>query len=73
MKTGRLLKFNRPGGEVQAYVYSDHGQYHAALYLLSHDRARSSNEPLERFSHASEAGVERAVREWVDAHFPRGS
>ena len=35
MKTGRLLKFRRPGGEVHAYLYKEEGQFRAALYLFS--------------------------------------
>lgn len=70
MKTGRLLKFHRPSGEVQAYVYHDGGRFHAALYLLSATASRSS-EPLHTFSGRSEAEVEEAVRAWVARHFPR--
>ena len=70
MKTGRLLKFHRPAGEVQAYVYHDGGRFHAALYLLSATASRTS-EPLHTFSGVSEAEVEEAVRAWVADHFPR--
>lgn len=68
MKTGRLLKFRRPGGEVHAYLYKGEGQYCAALYLLSAERRDDS--PMETLSGPMESGVERDVRAWVDAHFP---
>lgn len=71
MKTGRLLKFHRPGGEVQAYVYLDGRLFRAALYLLSAERGHTS-EPLHAISGPSEAKVEEEVRAWVDRHFPRG-
>lgn len=70
MKTGRLLKFPRPGGDVQAYIYRDGGGFRAALYRLSPGRG-SDGDPLHTISEATEDGVEQAVREWVDAHFPR--
>jgi hypothetical protein len=68
MKTGRLLKFRRPGGEVHAYLYKEEGQYRAALYLLSAERPDDS--PMETLSGPEESGVERDVRAWVDSHFP---
>jgi hypothetical protein len=68
MKTGRLLKFRRPGGEVHAYLYQEDGQYRAALYLLSAEREDGS--ALTTLSGPVESGVERDVRAWVDAHFP---
>jgi hypothetical protein len=70
MKTGRLLKFRRPGGEVHAYLYKEEGQYRAALYLLSGEREDGS--PLQTLSGPVESGVEQDVRAWVDAHFPTG-
>jgi hypothetical protein len=68
MKTGRLLKFRRPGGEVHAYLYEEAGQYRAALYLLSADRPDDA--PIEMLSGAEESGVEQDVRAWVDSRFP---
>jgi len=68
MKTGRLLKFRRPGGEVHAYLYKEEGQYRAAVYLLSAERDDDS--PMQTLSGPVESGVERDVRAWVDAHFP---
>ena len=69
MKTGRLLKFQRPGGQVQAYLYLEGGVFHAALFLIGEER--SGKEPLERLTGSSEANVEQAVRRWVDRHYPR--
>ena len=68
MKTGRLLKFRRPGGEVHAYLYKEEGQCHAALYLLS--SGREDGAPVQTLSGPVESGVERDVRACVDAHFP---
>ena len=68
MKTGRLLKFRRPGGEIHAYLYKEEGQYRAALYLLSAERPDDS--PMETLSGPVESAVEQDVRAWVDSHFP---
>jgi YD repeat-containing protein len=69
MKTGRLLKFRRPGGEIHAYLYKEEGQYRAAVYLLSAEHDRDGS-PLQTVSGSVESAVERDVRAWVDAHFP---
>lgn len=71
MKTGKLLKFHRPGGDVQAYVYDDGGVARANLYLIA--PGKRPGEPLHRISAASVAEVEEELRAWVDAHFPRPS
>ena len=71
MKTGRLLKFQRPGGEVQAYLYREAGEYHAAMYLYSPER-KPSGELLPTITGPSEAKVEEAVRAWVEKNYPRG-
>ena len=42
MKTGRLLKFHRPGGEVHAYLYREGAGFRAAVYLMSPDRGREN-------------------------------
>ena len=68
MKTGRLLKFRRPGGEVHAYLYKEEGQFRAALYLLSGESEDGA--PLQTLSGPVESDVEQDVRAWVDAHFP---
>jgi hypothetical protein len=69
MKTGRLLKFQRPGGQIQAYLYLEGGVFHAALFRIGTER--SGQEPLQRLTGASEAKLEEAVRHWVDRHYPR--
>jgi hypothetical protein len=71
MKTGRLLKFRRPGGEVHVYLYKEEGQYRAALYLPSSGPGDGS--PLQMLSGPVESGVEQQVRDWVDLHFPTRS
>jgi hypothetical protein len=68
MKTGRLLKFRRPGGEVHAYLYKEDGQFRAALYLLSGGSEDGS--PLHTLSGPVESALEQDVRAWVDAHYP---
>jgi hypothetical protein len=68
VKTGRLLKFRRPGGEVHAYLYKEDDEFRAALYLLTADREDGS--PMETLTGPAESGVERDVRAWVDAHYP---
>jgi hypothetical protein len=70
MKTGRLLKFQRPRGEVQAYLYREDGQYHASMYLYAAERGRDG-ELLPTISGPNETAVEAAVRAWVDEHYPR--
>ena len=69
MKTGRLLKFHRPGGDVHAYLYREEGQFRAALYLMTAEA--SGRGPVHRITGASETRVEEAVRTWVESHFPR--
>jgi hypothetical protein len=70
MKTGRLLKFHRPGGDVQVYVYREESEYRAAVYVVSPGQGPAPR-PAESFSGATEAGVESEVREWVERHFPK--
>ena len=69
MKTGKLLKFHRPGGDIQAYVYDDGGVARATLYLLAPGDRPS--EPVHSFTGASAAEVEEELRAWVERHFPR--
>ncbi len=71
MKTGKLLKFHRPGGDIQAYVYDDGGVARANLYLLA--PGRRPGEPVHRFSAETVAQVEQDLRDWVDRHFPRAA
>jgi hypothetical protein len=68
MKTGRLLKFQRPGGEVHAYFYSEGEKVCATLYLMEPGRDRS---PVQEITGPSDEGVEAEVRAWVEAHYPR--
>ena len=68
MKTGRLLKFHRPGGEVQAYLYQEGDKGQASIYLLAAGQDRA---PLHEVGGATPDEVEAAVRAWIDAHFPR--
>ena len=70
MKTGKLLKFQRPAGEVQAYVYREGELVKASVYVLP-AQGLPAREPALTASGASEAGVEAEVRAWVDAHFPK--
>ncbi|HET7291093.1 MAG TPA: hypothetical protein VFM88_01585 [Vicinamibacteria bacterium] len=70
MKTGRLLKFHRPGGEVHAYLYREGSGFRASIYLMAAEKG-SGNEPLQRLAAASEAELEAAVRAFVDERFPR--
>ncbi|HEV7499122.1 MAG TPA: hypothetical protein VGQ33_03920 [Vicinamibacteria bacterium] len=68
MKTGRLLKFQRPGGDVQAYLYQEAGLFRASVFVLG--AAGRKDEPLQVLSGESEAMVERELRAWIDAHYP---
>jgi hypothetical protein len=70
VKTGRLLKFHRPGGEVHAYLYNEGPLFRASVYLMSSERGQA-NEPLARLQGASEIEVEAEVRAWLDAHYPK--
>lgn len=69
MKTGKLLKFHRPTGDIQAYVYNDGTVARASLYLLS--PGGPPGEPVHRVSGPTTAKVEEEIRAWVDKHFPR--
>jgi hypothetical protein len=68
MKTGRLIKFHRPGGEVQAYLYQEGTVVRASIYLLAPGRDQA---PLHEVGGGTQDEVEAAVRAWIDAHFPR--
>ena len=71
MKTGRLLKFQRPGAEVHAYIYREGASFRAAVYVMAESGRSREKAPSESLSASTEAGVESAVREWVEARFPR--
>jgi hypothetical protein len=66
MKTGRLLKFHRPGGDVQAYLYQEGDLVRATVYLLAADTA-----PVHELSGPNTDEVEAAVRAWIDSRFPK--
>jgi hypothetical protein len=70
MKTGRLLKFHRPDGNVHAYFYAEGEAVRAALYLMAPGREHA---PVHEIRGASSDEVETAVRAWIDAHYPRPS
>jgi hypothetical protein len=70
MKTGRLLKFDRPGAQVHAYFYLDAGRHRAALYVMPSGQL-SGGGPVHSITGDSDAAVEAAARAWVDDHFPR--
>ena len=70
MKTGRLLKFHRPGAEIQAYLYQEAGISRASVYVLR-PQQQPDSEPNASFSGPSEASIQSQVRTWVDEHFPR--
>ncbi len=67
MKTGRLLKFKRPGGEVQAYLFHDGDVVRASLYLMAPGYEES---PVHEVTGANSEGVEAEVRDWIDCYFP---
>ena len=69
MKTGRLLKFQRPGGDVQAYLYQEEGVFRASVFVLGPSGRK--DEPVQILSGPSESAVERDLRAWVEVHFPR--
>ena len=69
MKTGRLLKFHRPGGDVQAYLYREAGLFRASVFVLGPSARRDV--PVETLTGETEAAVERDLRAWVEAHYPR--
>ena len=68
MKTGRLLKFHRPGGDVQAYLYQEGGVFRASVFVLGPSGRK--DEPLQILTGTSESAVERELRDWVESHFP---
>ena len=68
MKTGRLLKFHRPGGDVHAYFYSEGPLVRAALYLMQPGQDRA---PVQQITGPSDERVEAEVRAWVEAHYPQ--
>jgi hypothetical protein len=70
MKTGRLIKFPRPGGDIHAYLYQEAGAVRASVYLLAPGQDRR---PVHEVSGPDSEVVEAEVRAWIQAHFPRPS
>ena len=71
MRTGRLLKFQRPEGEVHAYLFREEGGgYSGVLYVLS-GPPTGEQDSAHTVLGRTEAEVETGVRAWVDLHFPR--
>jgi hypothetical protein len=70
MKTGRLLKFHRPGGDVHAYLYLEGQAARAVVYLLAPGPERG---PVHEIHGACADEVEQEVRVWIDERYPRPS
>jgi hypothetical protein len=70
MKTGRLLKFHRPGGDVHVYLYLEGEGARAVVYLLAPGHER---DPVHEIRAATPEEVEQEARAWIDVHFPRPS
>jgi hypothetical protein len=70
MKTGRLLKFHRPGGDVHAYLYLEKDGVRAVLYRFV-ARPGDDRGPLHEIRGRSTEEVEVELRAWIDAHYPR--
>jgi hypothetical protein len=68
VKTGRLLKFQRPGGDVQAYLYQDDGQFRASVFVLT--PSRNGGDAQATLTGETEAAVESALRAWLEEHYP---
>ena len=66
MKTGRLLKFRRPGARLQAYLYREQGSWRAAVY----DLMSAAETPVHTVQADAEAEAERLVREYIDSLYP---
>ncbi len=67
MKTGRLLKFQREGAELHAYLFrEDQGGFAAVVYVFS-GPGEDPQRYVHRESGASESAVEAGVRAWIDA------
>lgn len=69
MKTGKLMKFSRAAGDIQAYLYRDADLYRASLYFLP--RGVRSREPVHTLADQSEDALLAYVRAWVQEHYPR--
>jgi hypothetical protein len=70
VRTGRLLKFQRPGGDIHAYLYREGGVFHASVFVLASPARRATREPLRILTGETEARVESDLRAWIEANFP---
>jgi hypothetical protein len=70
MKSGRLLKFHRPGGDVHLYLYREAGEVRGALYVRAAGRPEVGP-PTHTVVGPSEERVEAEARAWIDANYPR--
>jgi hypothetical protein len=68
VKTGRLLKFQRPGAEVQAYLYQEGGVFRASVFVIGPSGGKGDAEAT--LTGESEAAVERQLRAWLDRQYP---
>jgi hypothetical protein len=68
VKTGRLLKFQRPGGDVQAYLYQEDGLFRASVFVLS--PSANPGDAQATLTGETEAAVESALRAWLEEHYP---
>lgn len=69
MKTGKLMKFTRPAGDVQAYLYRDANIFRASLYVTA--GGARSREPVHTLADPSEEALLTEIRAWVETHYPR--
>jgi hypothetical protein len=69
LKTGRLLKFQRAGAEIHAYLYREGSEFRAAVYEMSRG-AGLPNRKVHSIDAPTEEEAEAAVRRWVTSHFP---
>jgi hypothetical protein len=70
VKTGRLLKFHRPGGDVHVYLYLEGERARAAIYTLGQ---ADEHAPLHQILGRTAEEVEAEARAWIDLHYPRPS
>lgn len=71
MKTGRLLKFQREGAELHAYLFREDGGAFAAVVYVFSGPGEDPQRAVHRAAGPDEAAVEAEVRAWIDARYPR--
>lgn len=69
MKTGRLLKFDRPGATLHAYFFREGGRCRAAVYVSGGGVPDTA--AAHEFDGRDEGELEERVRSWIDEHYPR--